>query len=617
MGITHSASVPFMSDSFSPAEFLPLPVFYYHDNFLQVIHRINVLYRDLLTRAEQDFIDDFCALGASAQRLYIRLLCRKGELFRFDKLRYNEIESLPQAADELVCARFAQWLCDAPSGEYDDADVLKLFNKTELVKHLTDCDPALAKSSLNKLSRASLDAFCGELLAEDDCNNSLQDLLFQQSVIAVLGELEFTTLRLLYFGNLYQDFSDFVLRDLGIYQYENYRIDNECRGFTSREQVELHLEYYALKGEDPEGLIKSIESSELVNLDHQFSQLIQQACRLQDHHLRRKLDKYRTDIARQLERLHSPQQAIEIYQQCFTHPCRERRCRILMQQKRLYECVNLCHDIWTKPISEKERQFVLSFIPRLEKAVAKQGAASDSPEIFSLYHRYKTIEKEIEKYHVHSARDQNWIDNGVEETALQAFSDKRLEAGEPGVGFYVENSLINSVFGLYFWPVIFAPLAGAFFHEFHAKPVDLYDDDFLEKRQELFSEYELLLNNEDNKSEFKSRVLKVLTEKHSLANPFVFWNMMEPEYLKALNLALDRIPLQNWKSIFDYLWRDLKNHRSGLPDLIWFPLSGKPGEYELIEVKGPGDSLQKNQLAWLEYFAEHHIPAAVLYLTEG
>ena len=47
-----------------------------------------------------------------------------------------------------------------------------------------------------------------------------------------------------------------------------------------------------------------------------------------------------------------------------------------------------------------------------------------------------------------------------------------------------------------------------------------------------------------------------------------------------------------------------------LPDLVRF----WPAErrYELIEVKGPGDRLQDNQIRWLEYCAQHGMPVRVL-----
>src|SRR5690554_8220282 len=48
--------------------------------------------------------------------------------------------------------------------------------------------------------------------------------------------------------------------------------------------------------------------------------------------------------------------------------------------------------------------------------------------------------------------------------------------------FYVENTLINALFGLLCWPVIFKPIPGAFFHPFHIGPADLTREDFVPPR---------------------------------------------------------------------------------------------------------------------------------------
>ena len=57
---------------------------------------------------------------------------------------------------------------------------------------------------------------------------------------------------------------------------------------------------------------------------------------------------------------------------------------------------------------------------------------------------------------------------------------------------------------------------------------------------------------------------------------------------------------------------DLRNNSSGFPDLVHFPAVGG---YRLIEVKGPGDSLQKNQQRWMQYFHQHGIPHQLARVT--
>ena len=84
-----------------------LPATYYHHNFNRLIEQVAEVYWDLLSQQEQRFIEDYRQLADNAQQLYIRLLCRKGELFRIDKLSYAEIEDLSAAIQQLDNMSFA------------------------------------------------------------------------------------------------------------------------------------------------------------------------------------------------------------------------------------------------------------------------------------------------------------------------------------------------------------------------------------------------------------------------------------------------------------------------------------------------------------------------------
>ncbi|MGV8488647.1 VRR-NUC domain-containing protein, partial [Pseudomonas aeruginosa] len=51
-------------------------------------------------------------------------------------------------------------------------------------------------------------------------------------------------LRLMYFGNLWQDWSEFVLADLGIYRYESVEFSADSRGFRLRADVDAYLHLF-------------------------------------------------------------------------------------------------------------------------------------------------------------------------------------------------------------------------------------------------------------------------------------------------------------------------------------------------------------------------------------
>ena len=85
------------------------------------------------------------------------------------------------------------------------------------------------------------------------------------------------------------------------------------------------------------------------------------------------------------------------------------------------------------------------------------------------------------------------------------------------------------------------------------------------------------------------------------------WQLLDETLLQ---LALQKIPAAHRLAIFDRMLQDLGNRCSGFPDLIVFDEHG----YRLVEVKGPGDTLQHNQLSWMRYFAQHGIAHEVLHV---
>ena len=65
---------------------------------------------------------------------------------------------------------------------------------------------------------------------------SLNDRLFSLTIMGLCDRL-----RLMFFGNLYQDWSEFVLADLGIFTYEKVEFCAESRGLRSRDDVDACL----------------------------------------------------------------------------------------------------------------------------------------------------------------------------------------------------------------------------------------------------------------------------------------------------------------------------------------------------------------------------------------
>jgi hypothetical protein len=273
--------------------------------------------------------------------------------------------------------------------------------------------------------------------------------------------------------------------------------------------------------------------------------------------------------------------ALQLYWQCALPPCRERIARILHRQDKIEDAIGHCQNIIEEPSSEEELQFATAFGRRLVRQYKIQHrptfASPDSnhkPELFDL---------ELIR----------------QDSVEQAVVDYYLAEDEDDQCYYLENSLFNGVLGLLIWDAVFAPVPGAFYNPFQHRPVDFYAQNFQSKRAELFTRiWSRITSTED----IWHQASICWQEKFGRMNPLVNWQALN---LETLELALQRIPFRHWMKIFDRILLDLRNNRAGFPDLVLFPAAGG---YQLVEVKGPGDSLQKNQQRWMQYFSEHDIP---------
>ena len=64
--------------------------------------------------------------------------------------------------------------------------------------------------------------------------------------------------------------------------------------------------------------------------------------------------------------------------------------------------------------------------------------------------------------------------------------------------------------------------------------------------------------------------------------------------------------------VFGRILDDPKYHCSGFPDLlVWHG-----NQFELVEVKGPGDRLQDHQRRWQQFFLKIGLPAKVLHVVD-
>lgn len=538
----------------------PLDPFYYLDNFTRALEWVTQRYDHLLDDEERRFAALFQTLPQASRALLVRMAMRKGCLFRRSKLRYAEIGTVSEAMAPLVAAG---WVDARPLLDLDQ--LFALLTKGELARAfaLSPAQAGAAKAALHEQLRAQ---HTGARCLDEwwpGCDDQVVRLLLDPLC---------DRLRLLFFGNGWQDWSEFVLADLGIYRYEQVELGINAHGFRSRADVDsyLHLQQCRQRLEDGVPAHEILASVPPPVADNPW--------------LESRRAKLLFALAQQQERVADWAGALAIYAQCSYAGARQRRIRMLERLERFDEAWRLAGAAADAPESEAERQQLQRMLPRLRRRLGLPQEAAPAA---------------LAPQRIDLVLPQPDGDYRVELLAAHALADEHAPV------VYVENALLTSLFGLLCWPAVFAPVPGAFFHPFQSGPADLGSPDFHARREALFAQCLAQLDDDRYRQTIRTRY----GEKFGIVSPFVAWELLEPELLE---LALDCLPPAHLKACFTRMLFDVKSNCAGLPDLIQFYPAEKA--YRLIEVKGPGDRLQDNQLRWLEHFAAHGIPVAVCYV---
>lgn len=536
-----------------------LPDDYYLSNFHALAGFVFETYHDLLQGSELEWYATFKRCDESAQRLYVRLLTRKSSVFRISRLRYPEIASLQTAASQLATENLADVV---PPNSIQE--LMAAFTKPELIK-LLELHELRAKSRVDLL----------ESIVSSDETRLIQIREILQSAdqwISIKGHSYWNLYNLCFFGNLYQDSSEFVLRDLGSVTYESYTIAPNCRAFTSRDQIDAHMKYFECST-----LLDTINKSSAEQHKDLLPKLPQEIP--EDSQLTRRLDRLRNRIARQLEKLGELHAALSVFKKSQRPPARERSVRILLSLGELNQASITIKDMMNNPRGESELQVAV----RLRKQWAKASGITLTSE-----KRFRPETSTLT----------------LNQSALRVEEDTQIFYSQMGACFYSENQLVNGVLGLFIWDIIFAPVAGVFHNPFQHAPSDFYDPEFRERRVDLLNKRFTEL---DDSLRFSARVMENFETHVGKSNPLVRWSGISYE---LLSLALQRVPNTHWRIMFNRILKDPRENMSGFPDLVLFRSDDL--YYEFIEVKGPGDTIQQNQLRWMQHFTENRIPCRVV-----
>ena len=547
--------------------------FYYLENFAFVLDWVKQRYGDLLDAEENAFLAQFEALPETARGLLVRMVMRKGSIFKTTKLQYDEIGDTRQVLLPLVAAglveadpvlSLAQLYALLTRNEFAGALGLggaRAARKVELFELANADEPEARRFSL----------WCG----------ALDEQAWELKIDGLCDRF-----RLMFFGNLYQDWSEFVLSDLGIFSYEKVEFSLASRAFHSRADIDFYLHCHACRERFHAGELEHDDAESIVaglrDIENDLYAYDNDNRWLQDRRSRLLFQ-----IAQRHEQLEQHAAALQAYARSAYPGARLRRIRILEKERRIAEALALAQEALLAPENASESQHLERSLPRLHR---KSGLPRLPPATrLPVTETHLVLPQPTEAFY-------------VEEVARAHYA----QADAASQVYYVENGLINSLFGLLCWDAIFHAVPGAFFHPFQSGPADLHGADFSKVRA---AQFEACLNQLENEA-YRDTILRNFARKTGLQSPFVFWSMLDEDLLM---LALDCMPAKHLAHWFARILQDIAANRTGFPDLIQFWPQER--RYRMIEVKGPGDRLQDNQLRLIDFAQSHGMPLEVCYIA--
>ena len=501
---------------------------------------------------ERELIGELLELSSQGTRLIARLIMRTTPVIRIDSLNYAEITNL-------------------------DATIVELQARGLLEKNAV----VAADSLLDRLKVTELKALFPELKRAKDRKQDLiarilgsyTDPVIRDRCATLVSWLALTLrqalqrLRLTYFGDLYRDLTEFVMRDLGLSAFENYPLGDNARAFATPTEVEHYLELSSLQ------FLPSNRraAAQPWLLNHP---LVQQA-QPDNPSLRRRRDKLLIGWGRDFERASEHLRAHACFRYATAHPARERRVRMFKKDGDEAATNALLGRIIQAPHSAEEALFAQRFGVR-------GGNKQDV-----------------------QWRETTWHTPHAQLPGVEALTAQCLTANG-GTAWHTENTLLPSLLGLAFWDIVFAPQPGMFTHPFQSAPRDLYWPDFRQRRADVIAER---LEECGDGAALWRRIYQTAAEKLGRSCRLVSWGVVTHKNGAILDAAQASFQARTLQSLFDYMLNDLGQVRSGMPDLF---VAYGAGNYELVEVKGPSDQLQPNQRVWLKQLCELGVPCRVL-----
>ncbi|XP_052808472.1 fanconi-associated nuclease 1-like [Mya arenaria] len=633
---------------------------YYLENFKTILS--NVLEDSENSRLfdEQDmaFIDAFNKQEEPAQKLYVRIFCRKLSWLPAGKLVYPEISSdIPALMD---------WLTEAGlllnGGHLDDLAVvlnilsahdLKLLAKSFHINSQGLTKLKIIEMLLKKGQQSSIsNMFTGGSSA------SMEKTIFNRArgylgkVCRLQGEGRAVFIRAIMLFSLYHTNFDeesagsgqnqlfqMLMVNIGRVTYPSYTVNRQQSVFRDRAalvrfetalQFELDIQQLTERGRWPAALEVYIQAKavgEAVQKDNAFLQWdssLPQFLRLYTAGcVYTRIDNQGVEI---LQRLKKYREAVELLEHLLEQDvyCEQYRGhwyeRLALNLEAHLKSPDKSLDVIERGLAEERvrtgRRYALyerarklcetpksKFAGRMKKFTHEPVDPTPEVEIDGMVISDAGQMGMKYQFVMHGDADSTTL-CAVEELVLEHYKQKGFPEG-----LHAEGSIVSNLFALLFWDVMFMPVVDVFHSPYQTCPLDMATRDFYTNRKHAVDERLVWLENASVEV-LVEEVGRVWAEQGGKLCAGINWDKFTgPETHQHL------VTCMGGKVIAGILGRyvkDPRHTRSGFPDLTLWNTEKKA--LKICEVKGPNDRLSYKQILWIDFLLKLGVDAEACYV---
>ena len=536
---------------------------YYLQHFHELLQFVSSQYPHCLTADARQFLQAFAALSTAGQQLLVRMLNRKGTVFADSELHYAEIGPPGSVLDELSAAGFISDLTAS-----DLTDFWLRLTKESLWQLIQLAETELSAASGAKKSHAKPELLRTAIKLEVDWLALIAQL--PQRYVALKQQDTLNYLYFLYFGRIEPNLSLFTLRDLGIRQSGQFKQQYQPR-FSDLAQAQLAYALACAKQQLLD-LAKQLKSNadDAEALLKAWLDTVKTWPQTDDAALSVKRSERCYQLGKLAEQYKLADLAIAFYQHSNGFPASERLVRLYYAAGQQQQCQYYLEQLLADPSCDEEWLFADDFYQRK----------------FATRNQSRSVLTELLRSAPQVGIDELYL--GKAEQGLMAHY-----AAQGYSAFHGENQLWLALFGLWFWHELFEHQHSALHNPFERRPRNLTAGGFYQQFQQSIETKLQQLAAPDA----AARLLAAITAHYGKNNSLFYWhNDLAAQLMPLLQYAPQSDGQSALAPILRAMAQDFSRHSSGYPDLLLL----KDNQLQFIEVKAPGDKIQRHQLARLQ-----------------